>query len=73
MSEKDLTIIFKIIPLNSPELCGKCKTEGDSCYCDCHKQAIFAGYHESCYSMPLNIPPLSDEVAEAMGYVSYKD
>lgn len=64
-----MNIRFKIIPKNSPKLCGKCAEMGDNCICDCHKEAIFAGWHEVCYSMEFNIPPFSKQDAEARGYV----
>ena len=63
---------FKIIPKNSPDLCGKCFTEGNNCFCDCHKEAIFSGYHEYCYSQELDIPEFTEIDAKARGYVFKK-
>lgn len=62
---------FNIIPKNSPDLCGKCFTEGDNCFCDCHKEPIFAGYHYYCYSIENNIPLFTKKEAKARGIVCH--
>ena len=46
-------MILKILKQGS-ELCGNCeKYDKENCQCICHKEALFSGYHESSYSLPI--------------------
>lgn len=60
---------FSIIPKNSPDLCGRCFTDGDNCSCDCHKEPIFSGYHDYCYSLEIYPPILTKAEAYNSGLI----
>lgn len=41
-------------PLKKPsKLCGNCSKYEDNCPCICHKEALFSGFHENAYSLPV--------------------
>lgn len=38
-------LCMKIFPKPS-RFCGMCAIKKENCYCECHKYAMFSGYHE---------------------------
>lgn len=68
MTSKDSKQSLQIFPRPS-KLCGNCaqaEKKGEKCTCKCHDQALFAGFHEDCYHLPLaqpveNVTEFSDE------------
>lgn len=45
-------MILEILPRPS-KLCGNCNKYENNCPCICHKEALFDGFHENAYKIPV--------------------